>query len=162
VSGKHTLSAQPYDSAAGDDADTGSIHQSPFTKRQCPSSSNCQPLQTPHSIIERRYRHKIKFQLDSLVTKIPALKKISAGTSAIGNPDHLTKSPSKALVIASAVEHIEKLESDSAKTNKFVKALQEQITGLQDLVRENDVAVDYHLQAGGGLESRKKRKSTAE
>jgi hypothetical protein len=61
-------------------------------------------------------------------------------------------------VIASAVEHIEKLESDSAKMNEFVEVLQEHIRGLQDLVREGDFALQYHLQANNSLESRKKRK----
>jgi hypothetical protein len=127
ASGENTSSVQPdpqqpYE-ISGDEANTGSTYQSPSTKGRGPCSSNSQPLRTPHSIVEHRYRYTTKVQLDTLITKLPALKNICADTSAIENPNCLTKSPSKALVIASAVEHIEKLGSDSAKTNEFVEAL---------------------------------------
>jgi hypothetical protein len=105
------------------------------------------PLRTPHKITERRYRDNIKVQLNTLVTKLPALRHTSTSTLPTGDPDNLAKIPSRALVLASAVEHIESLESKIEKTKHFVGALQQQIKGLQDLVRESDLAIRQHLQA---------------
>lgn len=62
---------------------------------------------------------------------------------------HTMKGPSKALVIAAAVKHIENLESDAIKKKKFIKALQEQIEGLQRLVRDSDCAIRRHMQTNG-------------
>jgi hypothetical protein len=61
------------------------------------------------------------------------------------------KSPSRAFVLASAVEQIEGLESDSAKAKNFVGALQAQIKGLQDPARDSVFAIQRHLQVDDRL-----------
>jgi glutaredoxin 2 len=100
-----------------------------------------------HSQVERRYRNTIKFHLDILTTKLLILKKIRASSSDAEESSFTTKSPSKAFVIASAAKLIESLESENAESKQFIKALQEQIEGLQNLVRGGDCAIRHHLQA---------------
>jgi hypothetical protein len=112
-----------------------------------PSASAGQPSRMSHSQVERRYRNTIKFHLDILITKLPALKEIRASTPDAEESNCTIKGPSKALVIASAVKHIESLESNNAECKRFIRALQEQIEGLQNLVRDSDCAVRHHLQA---------------
>lgn len=95
------------------------------------------PSRIPHSHIERRYRQNLNLQLDALTRKLPNLK-----TSGFDVDDSTLpiKAPTKALIIATAVVYIQKLESELAGTNNFVGALQEQIQGLQSLVRFQDCA----------------------
>jgi hypothetical protein len=114
-----------------------------------PSLSAEKPSRMSHSQVERRYRNTIKFHLDILTTKLPALKEIRASTPDPEESNCIIKGPSKALVIASAVKHIESLESDNAEAKRFIRALQEQIEGLQNLVRDSDCAIRHHLQADG-------------
>lgn len=114
-----------------------------------PPVSTGQPSRMSHSQVERRYRNTIKFHLDILTTKLPALKEIRASTPNAEESSCTIKGPSKALVIASAVKHIESLESDNAESKRFIRALQEQIEGLQNLVRDSDCAIRHHLQADG-------------
>lgn len=114
-----------------------------------PTLSAGKPSRMSHSQVERRYRNTIKFHLDILTTKLPALKEVRASTLDAAESSCATKGPSKALVIASAVKHIESLESDNAESKQFIKALQEQIEGLQNLVRASDCAIRQHLQADG-------------
>jgi hypothetical protein len=116
---------------------------------QRPSLPNGRSSRVSHSHIERRYRNNIKLQLDALTTKLPAMRDSYACTPDGEDSHHTVKGPSKALVIAAAVKHIESLETDTIKTKKFIKALQEQIEGLQGLVRESDCAIRRHLQANG-------------
>jgi hypothetical protein len=116
---------------------------------QRPSLPKGRSSRVSHSHIERRYRNNIKLQLDALTTKLPAMRDNYACTPDGEDSHHTVKGPSKALVIAAAVKHIESLETDTIKTKKFIKALQEQIEGLQGLVRESDCAIRRHLQANG-------------
>jgi hypothetical protein len=114
-----------------------------------PSASAGQPSRMSHSQVERRYRNTIKFHLDILTTKLPALKEIRASMPDAEESNCTIKGPSKALVIASAVKLIESLESDNAESKRFIRALQEQIEGLQNLVRDSDCAIRDHLQTDG-------------
>jgi hypothetical protein len=114
-----------------------------------PPVSAGQPSRMSHSQVERRYRNTIKFHLDILTTKLPALKELRASTPDAEESNCTIKGPSKALVIASAVKHIESLESDNAESKRFIRALQEQIEGLQNLVRDSDCAIRHHLQTDG-------------
>jgi hypothetical protein len=105
------------------------------------------PSRMSHSHIERRYRNNIKLHLDALTIKLPAMKESCTSAAYAGDPGCIFKGPSKALVIASAVKHIEGLEGDKVKTEEFIRALQNQIEGLQNLVRVSDRAIRRYLQA---------------
>jgi hypothetical protein len=123
--------------------------KSPTNNSQRPSLPIGRSSRVSHSHIERRYRNNIKLHLDALTTKLPAIRDSYAYTHDSEDSHHTIKGPSKALVIAAAVKHIENLESDTIKTKKFITALQEQIEGLQGLVRESDCAIRRHLQTNG-------------
>lgn len=71
-----------------------------------------------------------------------AFRQTSASTLSMGDTDHPMKSLSRALVLASAVEHIKSLKSDSARATNFGGALQTQVKGLRDL----DLDIDFALQ----------------
>jgi hypothetical protein len=123
--------------------------KSPTNNSQRPSLPTGRSSRVSHSHIERRYRNNIKLHLDALTTKLPAMRDSYACTPDGEDSHHTIKGPSKALVIAAAVKHIENLESDTIETKKFITALQEQIEGLQSLVRDSDCAIRRHMQANG-------------
>jgi hypothetical protein len=123
--------------------------KSPMNNTQRPSLPTGRSSRVSHSHIERRYRNNIKHHLDALTTKLPAMRDSYVCTPDGEDPHHTIKGPSKALVIAAAVKHIENLESDAIKKKKFIKALQEQIEGLQRLVRDSDCAIRRHMQTNG-------------
>jgi hypothetical protein len=123
--------------------------KSPTNNSQRPSLPTRRSSRVSHSHIERRYRNNVKLHLDTLTTKLPAMRDSYACTPNGEDSHHTIKGPSKALVIAAAVKHIENLESDTIKTKKFITALQKQIEGLQSLVRDSDCAIRRHMQANG-------------
>jgi hypothetical protein len=144
-----SATGQPHVGPAIDEAQPTSSHGKSSNKSQKPILSTGGPSRMSHSHIERRYRNNIKLHLDALTTKLPAMRDSYACKPDGDDPYHTIKGPSKALVIAAAVRHIESLETDTIKTKKFIKALQEQIEGLQSLVRDSDCAIRRHLQANG-------------
>jgi hypothetical protein len=123
--------------------------KSPANNSQRPSLPTGRSSRVSHSHIERRYRNNIKLHLDALTTKLPVMRDSYACTPDGEDSHHTIKGPSKALVIAAAVKHIENLESDTLKTKQFIKALQEQIEGLQSLVQDSDCAIRRHMQGNG-------------
>jgi hypothetical protein len=67
----------------------------------------------PHTQVERRGHNNIKFHLDDVTSRLPAMREIDPTAISSENPDRVTKGLSKALVIGLAVRHIETLESDN-------------------------------------------------
>ena len=67
-------------------------------------------------------------------------------TSDVEDDHSLCKNPTKADVITTAIRHIEHLEGEVRGTQAFVKTLQDQIEGLQKLVRCDDCAMMKFLQ----------------
>jgi hypothetical protein len=128
-------------------------HKEPVSGRQKPSNKHQKQVlatraaRVPHSIIERRYRHNLKSHLDILTTKLPTFKKSCDSMLDIEDSNRRIKDPSKADVIAAAVKHIEELQSENARRKEFTSALQEQIQGLQKLVRCDDCSILRYLQA---------------
>ncbi|KAK4551595.1 hypothetical protein LTR86_011066 [Recurvomyces mirabilis] len=104
------------------------------------------PSRIAHSQVERRYRRNISVHFDALNTKLPTLKIGHTDACDKGDSKLTCKAPPKALVIATAVKHIKSLESEQAETKRFVRALQQQIQGLQGLVQCNDYAVWRYFQ----------------
>jgi hypothetical protein len=141
---------QPQVETSTVEAQPASPHiKSPTNNSQRPNLPTGRSSRVSHSHIERRYRNNIKLHLDALTTKLPVMRDSYASTPDGEDSHHTIKGPSKALVIAAAVKHIENLESDTLKTRQFIKALQEQIEGLQSLVRDSDCAIRRHIQANG-------------
>jgi hypothetical protein len=139
---------QPQVETSMVEAQPASSHvKSPTNNSQRPSLLSGRSSRVSHSHIERRYRNNIKLHLDALTTKLPAIRDSYTCRPDGEDSHHTIKGPSKALVIAAAVKHIETLESDTLKTKQFIKALQDQIEGLQSLVRDSDCAIRCHMQA---------------
>jgi hypothetical protein len=91
--------------------------------------------------VERRYRDKMKAQLDSLYSKLPALKSSYPCTLEVEESPRTLKGPPKAVVIAGAVRYIEQLESELEESKLFVERLQKQVAGLQKLVKCDDCSL---------------------
>ncbi|KAK5126103.1 hypothetical protein LTR85_011458 [Meristemomyces frigidus] len=148
-------SARPADAhpgkrarADGDSLDDSAAKPKRVTRRQPSTTSPQKPSQTPHKLIERRYRLNINAHLDNLSQKLPALKDVYACTP-LDIEDaggRAVKGPPKATVIAAAAKYIERLESEKVKVNDFVKVLQEQVEGLQKLVHCDDCAVLRYIE----------------
>ncbi|OQN95286.1 hypothetical protein B0A48_18649 [Cryoendolithus antarcticus] len=100
----------------------------------------------PHSVVERRYRDKLRSQLDALTSKVPVLKESYPCSLDIEDSSRSMKGPSKAVVISAATKHIERLEAENVRSVDFVKSLQDQIVGLQRLVRCDERSVLRYLQ----------------
>ena len=105
------------------------------------------PSRVPHSIIERRYRHNLKTKLDVLSAKLPNLENFCNSALDIEDSNRSLKTQSKAAVIAAAVKYIDELETKAAQRKEHTSALQEQIQGLQNLVRCDDCAIMRYVQS---------------
>nr|OQO23078.1 hypothetical protein B0A51_09582 [Rachicladosporium sp. CCFEE 5018] len=104
------------------------------------------PSRVPHSVVERRYRNNLRSQLDTLTSKVPVLKDNYPCALDIEDSSRSVKGPSKAVVISAAVKHIERLEADNVRAADFVRSLQDQIQGLQRLVRCDECSILRYLQ----------------
>ncbi|KAK6433567.1 hypothetical protein LTR95_010257 [Oleoguttula sp. CCFEE 5521] len=100
----------------------------------------------PHSVVERRYRNNIRSQLDALTSKVPVLKESYPCSLDIEDSSRSMKGPSKAVVISAATRYIERLDAENMRSVEFVKSLQDQIVGLQSLVRCDERSVLKYLQ----------------
>jgi len=117
------------------------------SKSQPSASATTKSTRIPHNLIERRYRRKLQDQLDHLATKIPGCGTGSPRGLDVEDADFAIHRRSKASAMAAAAKHIDDLERDIAKKDNFVKALQEQIQGLQKLVNCDDCSIVRCLQA---------------
>ncbi|KAF2994965.1 hypothetical protein E8E13_003107 [Curvularia kusanoi] len=71
-----------------------------------PSSKNLKTGRLPHNQVERKYREGLNAELERLRRAVPTLPQ-SDEAGAMGQPK-----PSKAMVLASAIEYIQKLEEE--------------------------------------------------
>lgn len=89
------------------------------------SSKNVMKKRVPHSEVERKYRQMLNAEMERLRVNIPTLPQ-HHGTSSVG-----PSKPSKATVLAAAVDYIETLEAETKR-----------------LIEENGklkcVRIDYH------------------
>lgn len=104
--------------------------------------SSAQRRRVPHHLIERRYRDNLNGQIDKLRTCIPSLANEGcSSTSDMEDDPTPVKCPSKAAVIVSAQAYIKDLEEQQTRLQSHARALQEQVSGLQKLVRCDDCSV---------------------
>lgn len=101
----------------------------------------------PHKLVERRYRDKMKAQLDILYSKLPALRSSYPCTLEVEESLGISKGPPKAVVIAGAVKYIEQLESELEESRLFVDRLQKQVAGLQKLVKCDDCSLLRYFES---------------
>ncbi|KAK0950543.1 hypothetical protein LTR91_025592 [Friedmanniomyces endolithicus] len=102
----------------------------------------------PHNLIERRYRDTLNHQIQVLRDELPTFKSIMACTADVEDATTLAgKWPSKAVVIAAAIQYIAQLELERGKGNARNSLLCEQVEGLQRLVRCDDCSIVKYLEA---------------
>ncbi|KAK1082745.1 hypothetical protein LTR33_003707 [Friedmanniomyces endolithicus] len=102
----------------------------------------------PHSLIERRYRDNLNHQIEVLRNELPTFKSIITCTADIEDATALAgKWPSKAVVIAAAIQYIAQLELERGQANAQNSLLCEQVEGLQRLVRCDDCSIVKYLEA---------------
>ncbi|KAK3612859.1 hypothetical protein LTR56_028203, partial [Elasticomyces elasticus] len=88
----------------------------------------------PHNLIERRYRDNLNHQIEVLRNELPTFKSVVACTADTEDVTSLGgKWPSKAVVIAAAVQYIALLEKERGLANLRNTLLCEQLEGLQKL-----------------------------
>jgi len=110
--------------------------------------SSVQRRRVPHHVIERRYRDNLNGQIEKLRTCIPSLAAEGCSyTSDLEDDPTPAKCPSKASVIVSAQMYIKELEEQQARLQSNTRALREQVTGLQKLVRCDDCSVVKYLNS---------------
>lgn len=128
-------------SRSSPDATVKSTSESPQRKPK-KHWSNVQRRRVPHHVIERRYRDNLNGQIERLRTCIPSLaNERCSPTSDVEDDPMPIKCPSKAGVIVSAQTYIKELEEQQGRLYSDTRALREQVTGLQKLVRCDDCSV---------------------
>jgi hypothetical protein len=114
------------------------------------NKSRRQMGRVPHNLIERRYRDNLNSQIEALRLVVPSLKDAcdcaypdveESGVATVAP----AKLPSKAVIISTAVDYVKQLEQEKAKLTTATKVLQEQVAGLQKLVRCDDCAILQYL-----------------
>ena len=98
----------------------------------------------PHHVIERRYRDNLNGQIEALRLVIVSHADAKAEDVEDGG---FPKAPSKAEVIASATDYIKDLEKTVERLQAQERALKEQVTGLEKLVRCEDCSVLQYLSS---------------
>lgn len=129
------------------DATTSPSEDPIFEDREASLKPDGVPTRIPHKLVERRYRDKVKAQLDVLYSRIPALKLSYPCILEVEGSPKTLKCPPKAVVIAGAVRYIEQLESELKESRLFVERLQEQVTGLQKLVKCDDCSLLRYFES---------------
>ncbi|KAM0703817.1 hypothetical protein Q7P35_009756 [Cladosporium inversicolor] len=114
------------------------------------SSNKSTPL--PHKLIERRYRDRMATQLDNLSAKLPALTSGFPCTEDAEDLPRCLKRPPKAAIVAAAIKHIDLLERELRETRTFVERLQEQVGGLQKLVKCDECSLLRCFESGKAQE----------
>ncbi|KAK3616860.1 hypothetical protein LTR56_025675 [Elasticomyces elasticus] len=97
----------------------------------------------PHNLIERRYRDNLNL-IETLRDELPTFKSIVACTADM--EDVTGKWPSKAVVIAAAVQYIAQLTQERGHAIERNSLLRDQVEGLQKLVRCDDCAIVKYLE----------------
>lgn len=100
---------------------------------------------TQQNIVEKRYRENLNGQLESLRTCLPSGIIDGRHQRDIEETACVTKTVSKAQVIAAAHNYIKSLESQKAQLVDENVLLKQQVAGLQELVKCDDCAVLNYL-----------------
>jgi hypothetical protein len=118
-------------------------------------------LRVPHNLVERRYRDNLNNQIESLRLALPSLRdaRPSVPLSSVSDPEHddvgmsmLPRMPSKAVIISTAANYIRDLEAEREHLLAGTRALQEQVSALQKLVRCDDCSIlGYFSKMPSGL-----------
>ncbi|KAK3661373.1 hypothetical protein LTR22_007580 [Elasticomyces elasticus] len=103
----------------------------------------------PHNLIERRYRDNLNHQIEVLRNELPNFKSIVACSAGDDIEDQSlgSKWPSKAVVIAAAVQYIASLEQERSQADARNKLLCKQVDGLQKLVKCDDCSIVKYLES---------------
>ncbi|KAK5674128.1 hypothetical protein LTS10_013113 [Elasticomyces elasticus] len=126
------------------------VHASSRTTKRTAGGEIIRPKgrKLPHHLIERRYRDNLNHQIEVLRDELPTFKSIVACTADIEDTTSLgAKWPSKAVVIAAAVQYIALLEQERGQVNSRNTLLCEQVEGLQKLVRCDDCSIVNYLES---------------
>ncbi|CAK4033840.1 Sterol regulatory element-binding 1 [Lecanosticta acicola] len=121
-----------------------------ITGRQRQFSMNRDPRSSisrgrvPHNLVERRYRDNLNNQIESLRLTLPSLKDAQPGDL---DDTASPRMPSKAVIISTAATYINDMENERTRLLAANKALQEQVSSLQKLVRCDDCSIMGYLNA---------------
>ncbi|KAK3614900.1 hypothetical protein LTR56_026935 [Elasticomyces elasticus] len=104
----------------------------------------------PHNLIERRYRDNLNHQIDILRDELPTFKAVVTCNAADVEDTTVSplagKWPSKAVVIAAAIQYIGLLEQQRGQAMSRNTLLCGQVAGLQRLVRCDDCAIVKYME----------------
>lgn len=95
----------------------------------------------PHNLVERRYRENLKYLVQALGQRLPSLEGAYQCVAAADIEDSTVRPPSKATIIAAAINYIEQLEFEKEQARGRIGSLREQVDGLQKLVRCDDCSI---------------------
>ncbi|KAF2207453.1 hypothetical protein CERZMDRAFT_102350 [Cercospora zeae-maydis SCOH1-5] len=100
----------------------------------------------PHNLVERRYRDNLNNQIESLRLTLPSLRDAQPCT---GDYEDVSspRMPSKAVIIQTAANYIQDLQSERGRLLESNKTLQEQVNSLQKLVRCDESNVLQYINA---------------
>lgn len=99
----------------------------------------------PHNLVERRYRDNLNNQIESLRLTLPSLKDAQPCTDVSLEDTTSPRMPSKAVIISTAATYIKDMETERVRLLAANKALQEQVSSLQKLVRCDDCGIMQYL-----------------
>ncbi|KAK4508555.1 hypothetical protein PRZ48_002294 [Zasmidium cellare] len=120
---------------------SGTRHSYSSLNRMNPQSRG----RVPHNLVERRYRDNLNNQIESLRLTLPSLKDAQPCTDITLEDTSSPRMPSKAVIISTAATYIKDMENERTRLLAANKALQEQVSGLQKLVRCDDCNVLQYL-----------------
>lgn len=111
------------------------------------SCSNQPRGRVPHNLVERRYRDNLNNQIEALRLTLPSLKDAVPCADISLEDTSSPRMPSKAVIISTAATYIKDMENERTRLLAANKALQEQVSSLQKLVRCDDCTILPYLNA---------------
>lgn len=100
------------------------------------SSQQSSRTRVPHNLVERRYRDNLNNQIEYLRLTLPSLRDAHPPPAEAEDAMAMgPRMPSKAVIISTAATYIKDLETERERLLDATKALQEQVSSLQKLVR---------------------------
>ncbi len=100
----------------------------------------------PHNLVERRYRNHLNGQIDALRLVVPSVRD-DIDEADVEDSSVPLRPPSKADIIGAGTAHIKALESEKARMFERNIKLQEQVAGLQKLVKCDDCSILQYLNS---------------
>lgn len=100
----------------------------------------------PHNLVERRYRDNLNNQIEHLRLTLPSLRDAQPSPPEVEDVMAMgPRMPSKAVIISTAATYIKDLETERERLLDATRALQEQVSSLQKLVRCEDCSMMGYL-----------------